>query len=156
MAPNLKIKEITMGMKQSVPIPNQNIGKCPEGQRANSCNDARHINGNSYLVNLRRILKIPRVSTPYATNGTQWHGVREMCYTQRKIETMVKKIQRVSPAIFLYNMVKIFANTNNTLTPSLLRTPCAAAQHENTGFCGWGVFHPKTKSKRTYASQSSN
>ena len=49
---------------------------------------------------------------------------------------MVERMRPVSPANFLYNMVKIFTNTGNALTPSRLRTPCAA-QHESTGFCGW-------------------
>ena len=64
---------------------------------------SRHINGN----NMRRILRIPQLSTPYATNGTDGHGVREMCHKERE---MVAKIQPISPANFLFNMVKIFAN----------------------------------------------
>ena len=83
---------------------------------------SRHVNGNSYLVSMRRILRIPQV-TPYATNGTDGYGVREMCHKERKMGTMVERIQPVSPANFFYNMVKIFANTSNTLTPSRLRTP---------------------------------
>ena len=51
IAPNLKIKEITMGTRRSIPIPNQNIRKYPGGQGANPYNVAQHINGNSYLVN---------------------------------------------------------------------------------------------------------
>ena len=52
MAPNLKIKEITMVMRRSIPIPNQNTRKCPRGQGANPYNVAQHINSNSYLVNM--------------------------------------------------------------------------------------------------------
>ena len=37
-----------------------------------------------------------------------------------KMGTMVVRIQPVSPANFLYSMVKIFANTSNALTPSRL------------------------------------
>ena len=73
---------------------------------------SQHINGNNYLVNMQRILRIPRVSTPYATNGTDGHGVREMCHTEWKMGTMVERIQPISPANFLYNMVKIFMNTS--------------------------------------------
>ena len=47
MAPNFKIKEITSGMRRSIPIPNQNICLCPGGQGANPYNVAQHINGNS-------------------------------------------------------------------------------------------------------------
>ena len=47
---------------------------------------------------------------------------------------MVEKIQPVSPPNFLYNMVKIFTNTDNTLMPRPLRTPFGA-QHESTGLC---------------------
>ena len=63
MAPNLKIKEIATGTRRSTPIPNQNIGRCSGGQRANPYNVAQHINGNSHLVNMRRILRIPQIST---------------------------------------------------------------------------------------------
>ena len=51
VAPNLKIKEITAGTRQSIPIPNQNIHRCPGGQGANPYNVAQHINNNSCLVN---------------------------------------------------------------------------------------------------------
>ena len=97
---------------------------------------SRHINGNSYLVNMRRTLRIPQVSTPYGTNGTDGHGVCEMWHKERKMGTMVEKIQPVSPANFLCNMVKIFANTGNALPPSRLRTPFGA-RHESTVLCGW-------------------
>ena len=85
MAPNVKIKEITTGKRRSIPIPNHNIRRCPGGQRANPFNVAQHINGKSYLVNMRRILRIPQISTPYATNGTDGHGIREMCHKEGRI-----------------------------------------------------------------------
>ena len=59
-----------------------------------------------------------------------------MCHKERKIGTMVERIQPVSPANFLYNMVKIFAYTSNVLTPSHLQTTFGA-RHESTGFCPW-------------------
>ena len=59
-----------------------------------------------------------------------------MCYKDRKMGTMIERIQLVNPANFLYNMVKIFANTGNALMPSRVRTPFDA-QHESTGFCKW-------------------
>ena len=59
-----------------------------------------------------------------------------MCHKERKMGTMVERIPPISPANFLYNMVKIFVNTSNGLTPSRLQTPLGA-QHESTGFCGW-------------------
>ena len=43
-----------------------------------------------------------------------------MCHKERKMGTMVERIQPVSPTNFLYNMVKIIANTSNALTPSRL------------------------------------
>ena len=43
-----------------------------------------------------------------------------MCHKEWKMGTMVERIQTVSPVNFLYNMVKIFANTSNALTPSRL------------------------------------
>ena len=59
MAPNFEIKEITLGARRSIPILNQNISSCPGGQGANPYNVAQHINGNSHLVNMRRILRTP-------------------------------------------------------------------------------------------------
>ena len=84
MAPNLKIKESTTGTRQSIPIPNLNIGRCPRGQGANSYNVAQHIKGNSYLANMQHMLRIPRVSTPYATIGTHGHGVSKSVNLRRK------------------------------------------------------------------------
>ena len=60
---------------------------------------------------------------------------------------MAERIQLVSRANFLYNMVKMFANTSNTLTQSRRRTPLGA-RHESTALCGWGVFHQKTKERK--------
>ena len=59
-----------------------------------------------------------------------------MCHTERKMGTMVERIQPVGPANFLYNMDKIFTNTSDALTPSRLRTP-SGARHESTSFCRW-------------------
>ena len=59
-----------------------------------------------------------------------------MCHKERKMGTMVERIEPVSPASFLYSMLKIFANTSNALTPRNLRIPFGAP-HESTGFCGW-------------------
>ena len=75
-------------MRRPIPIPNQNIGRCPRGQGANPYNVTQHINSNGYLVSMQHILKIPQVSTPYATNGTNGYGVCEMC--QWKMGTMGK------------------------------------------------------------------
>ena len=58
-----------------------------------------------------------------------------MCHKERKMGTMVERIQLVSPTKFLYNVVKIFANTSNALTPSCLRTPFGA-RHEKRRFLG--------------------
>ena len=52
MAPNPKIKEITGGTSWSIPIPNQNIRRCPGVQGANPYNVAQHVNDNSCLVNM--------------------------------------------------------------------------------------------------------
>ena len=49
-----------------------------------------------------------------------------MCHKEREIGAMVERIQTVSPANFLYNMVQIPANTSKALTPSCLRTPFGA------------------------------
>ena len=59
-----------------------------------------------------------------------------MCHKERQMGTMVEKIQTVTPANFLYDMVKMFANTSHALTPSRLPTPFGA-RHESTVFCGW-------------------
>ena len=96
MAPNFEIKEITSGTRRSIPIPNQHISRCPGGQGADPYNIARHINGNTHLVNVRRILTIPQVGTPYPV-GTDGHGVCEMRHKEWKMGTTVERIQPVGP-----------------------------------------------------------
>ena len=59
-----------------------------------------------------------------------------MCHKERKMGAMLERIQPVSPATFLYNMVKIFVNTSNALTPSHLQAPFGAG-HESSGFYRW-------------------
>ena len=147
MAPNFEIKEITSGTRRSIPIPNQNIRGCPGSQGANPYNVAQHINGNSHLVNMRRILRIPRVGTPYPANGTDGHGVCVMCHIEWKMGTMVERIQPVGPLNLLNNVVKVFANTGNTLPLGNLRT--FRVRHESTALCWWGVFHRENKIKTT-------
>ena len=51
--------------------------------------------------------------------------VRQMCHKERKMGTMVERIQHVTPVNFLSNMVRMFANMGNALTPSHLRAPFA-------------------------------
>ena len=43
MAPNLKMKEIIVGTRRSIPISNQNIRICPGDQGASPYNVAQHI-----------------------------------------------------------------------------------------------------------------
>ena len=76
MAPIFSSKEITSGTRWSIPIPNQNINRCPGGQGANPYNVAQHVNG-SYLVNMQHILRIPQVNTSESIFPTQ--GVTEIC-----------------------------------------------------------------------------
>ena len=73
-----------------------------------------------------------------------------MCHKERKMGTMVERIQPVSPANFLYNMVKMFANTGNTLMPSRLRTP-VGARHESTGILNRKGASPYPKPERGHA-----
>ena len=131
MAPNFEIKEITSCTRRSIPIPNQNICSCPTGQGANQYIVAQHIKGNSHHLNMRRILRIPEVSTPCSANGTAGHAVCEMCHKEWKMGTMVEMIQPVGPSNLLNKMVKVFANTGNTLLPGNLGTPFGA-RHEIT------------------------
>ena len=81
MAPNFEIKESTSGTRRSIPIPNQHINGCPGAQGADPYNVAQHINGNTHLVNVRRILTIPQVGTSYP-DGTDGHGVCEMLHKE--------------------------------------------------------------------------
>ena len=67
-----------------------------------------------------------------------------MCHKEQQMGTMVEMIQPFSATNFLYNMIKISANTGNALTPSRLRTPFGA-RHGSTCFCGWCVFKKKRK-----------
>ena len=60
---------------------------------------------------------------------------------------MVEDIHPFGPSNLLNNMVKIFANTGNTLPPGNLRT--FGVRHESTAFCRWGVFHPEKKIETT-------
>ena len=66
------------------------------------------------------------------------------CAHSARIPPMVGRIL-VGPLNLLNNMVKVFANTGNTLPPSNLRTPFGA-RHESIALCRWGVFHPEIRS----------
>ena len=54
-----------------------------------------------------------------------------MRHKEWKMGTMVERIQPVGPSNLLNNMVKVFANTGNTLPPGNLRT--FRVRHESTG-----------------------
>ena len=70
-----------------------------------------------------------------------------MRHKEWKMGTMVERIQPVGPLNLLNNMVKVFANTGNTLPPSNLRT--FRVRHESTALCRWGMFHPEKKIETT-------
>ena len=70
-----------------------------------------------------------------------------MRHKEWKMGTMVERIQPVGPSNLLNDMVKVFANTGNTLPPGNLRTPFGA-RHESTALCQWGVFHSEKNSKQ--------
>ena len=68
-----------------------------------------------------------------------------MCHKKRKMGTMVERIQPVSTANFLDNMVKIFANTSNALTPGHLRTKL---QFLRVGILNWKRASPYPQLER--------
>ena len=59
-----------------------------------------------------------------------------MRHKERKMGTMVERIQPVGPSNLLNNMVKVFASTGNTLPPGNLLT--FRVRHESTALCRWG------------------
>ena len=69
------------------------------------------------------------------------------------IWTPVERIQPFSPSNLLNNMVKVFANTGNTLPPGNLRA--FHVRHESTALCRWGVFHQKKNRNDDSRSRSS-
>ena len=134
MAPNLKIKEITAGTRWSIPIPNQNMRRCPRGQRANPCNVAQHINGNNYLINMGHIPRIPQVSNLHMP-PKELMGMESMkCVIKNgKWGQWLKGSQVSSKRISCTTWLRSFG-----------------AQHESTVLrvCGWGVCHPKKETKQ--------
>ena len=100
--------------------------------------------------------RIRRIALPNCWGfwDTWWLGARELCHKEWKMGTMAERIQLVSPANFLYNTVKIFANTGNALAPSRLQTPFGA-RHESTGLvCAGGVYFIKRKQNNASRSRS--
>ena len=77
-----------------------------------------------------------------------------MRHKEWKMGTIVERIQPVGPSNLLNDMVKVFANTGNTLPPGNLRTPFGA-RHESTALCRWGVFHPEKNRNNDSRSRSS-
>ena len=71
---------------------------------------------------MRRIVGISQVCTLYSANGTDEHGVYQLCHKECKMDTMVEKIQFIGIWNLLNTMVKVFRNKGNTLLPGNLRT----------------------------------
>ena len=72
-------------------IPNENIRRCPGGQRTNPNDVPKTIHGNLYFICTTSIFWIEKDITKDASYGSNGHVVQVMCDKIRKVWDVVRK-----------------------------------------------------------------
>ena len=117
-------------------IPNENIRRCPRGQRTNPTNVAMTINGNRYFIHTTGILRFEEDITKDASYTSDGHAVHIMCDKIGKVWDMVPLRQSFHPSNFGDNTIQVRMNTMHTSPPSILRAPLCRGEGMRTPISG--------------------
>ena len=98
-------------------IPNQNIRRCPGGQRTNPNDVPKAINGNPYFIYTANIFWIEEDITKDASYGSDGHVVHVMCDKIQKVWDLVPLRQSFRPSNFSDNTIQVRTNTMHTCPP---------------------------------------
>ena len=129
---NLTIHIMSLCPFGPLAIPNENIRRCPRGQRANPNNVAKNINGNLYFFYATGIFRIEEDITKNASYTTDGHAVHIMCQKIGKVWDMVPFRQPFHPSNFGDNTIQVRTNTMHTSPPSILREPLCSGEEMRT------------------------
>ena len=123
-------------------IPNENILRCPRGQRTNLNNVARTINGNRYFIYTTGIFRIEEDIKKDASYTSDGHAVHIMRDKIGKVWDMVPLKQFFHPSNFGDNTIHARTNRIGCLTlafsgaqkrAEMIRHPCILGDPQTKG-----------------------
>ena len=104
-------------------IPNENIRRCPGGQRTNPNDVTKTIHDNRNFIYAPGIFRIKQDITKNASYESDGHVVNVMRHKIRKVWDVVPLRQPFRPSNFSDNTIQVRTNTMHTCPPSLLTAP---------------------------------
>ena len=117
---NLIIHIMSLYPSGSLAIPNENIRRCPRGQRTNPNDVAKTINGNCYFIYTTGIFWIEEDITEGASYTSDGHVVHIMCDEIRKVWDIVPLTPSFDSSNFGDNAIQVRTNMMHTCPPSIL------------------------------------
>ena len=138
---NLIIHIMPLAPFRPFAIPNENIRRCPRGQRTNPNDVTKTINGNRNFTYAPGVFRIKEDITKDASYGSDGHVVHVMRDKIRKVWDVVPLRQSFCPSDFGDNTIQVRTNTMHTCPPSLLRAPRCSKEEMSTPmrWC-WGPW----------------
>ena len=88
-------------------IPNENIRRCPRGQRTNPHDVAQAVNGNRNFVYAPGVFRIKQDITKDACYGRNGHAIHVVCHEIWKVWDVVPLRQSFRPSNFSDNTIQV-------------------------------------------------
>ena len=121
---NLIIHIMSLHPFEPLEIPNENIRRCPRGQRTNPNDVAQAVNGNRNFVYAPGVFRIKQNIAKDASYGCNGHAIQVVQHEIWKVWDVIPLRQSFRPSNFSDNTIQVRTNTMHTCPPSLLKAPC--------------------------------
>ena len=136
---NLIINTMPLAPFRPFMIPNENIRRCPRGQRTNPNDVAQAVNGNRNFVYAPGVFRTKQDITKDASDGRNGHAIHVVCHEIWKVWDVVPLLQSFRPSNFSDNTIQVRTNMMHTCPPSLCRAPCCSGEEMSTPM-RWSVL----------------
>ena len=130
---NLIIHTMSLHPFGPLAIPNQNIRRCPRGQRTNPNDVAQAVNGNRNFVYAQGVFRIKQDIAKHASYGCNGHAIHVVCHEIWKVWDVVPLQQSFRPSNFSDNTIQVRTNTMHTCPPLHSRgSPTKGGQNQKS------------------------
>ena len=128
-------------------IPNENIRRCPGGQRTDPNDVAKAVNGNRNFIYAPGVFRIKQDIIKDASYGSNGHAIHVMRHKIWKVWDVVPLRQSFRPSNFSDNTIQVRTNTMHTCPPSLLRAPRCSREEISTPM-RWSVLKEEKEAEQ--------
>ena len=147
---NLIIHMMSLHPFGPLAIPNENIRRCPRGQRTNPNDVAQAVNGNRNFVYAPGVFRIKQDIAKDASYGCNGHAIHVARHEIWIVWDVVPLRQSLRPSNFSDNTIQVRTNTMHICPPSLLGAPCCSSEEMSTPLW-WSALEEEKEAEQMFA-----